>query len=69
MTYTTTLRDHRKSTGLTQQQVADAASIHRNTYLDYELGNRFPPLDVAREIALVLNTEVEFLWPSGEESA
>jgi DNA-binding XRE family transcriptional regulator len=67
MTYTTTLRGHRKSAELTQQQVADAASIHRNTYLDYELGNRLPPLDVARRLADILSAEVESLWPADNQ--
>ena len=65
MTYTTTLRDYRKSAGLTQQQVADAVSIHRNTYLDYESDARFPPLDMARKIASILNTTVDDLWRNG----
>jgi len=68
MNISTTLREHRKAAGLTQQQLAEKADLHRNSYLNYELGKRLPPLDVAFDLASILNTTVEILWP-GETTA
>ena len=63
MNISTTLREHRKAAGLTQQQLAAAAHLHRNTYLNYELGKRLPPIPVAFDLASILNTTLEILWP------
>ena len=59
----TTLRTYRKAMGLTQQELADAASLHRNTYLNYELGKRTPPYSVVRKLAGILGAAPEILWP------
>ena len=69
MNISTTLREHRKAAGLTQQQLAAAAHLHRNTYLNYELGKRLPPLAVAFDLASILNTTVEILWPHETSAA
>jgi DNA-binding XRE family transcriptional regulator len=63
MQYRTNLREHRLRIGLSQQEVADAALIHRNTYLDYESGERVPQLNIARRIAAVLGCTTAELWP------
>ena len=69
MNISTTLREHRKAAGLTQQQLAAAAYLHRNTYLTYELGKRLPPLAVAFDLAEILNTTVDILFPHGTTAA
>ena len=69
MNISTTLRDHRKAIGLTQQQLAEAASLHRNTYLNYELGKRLPPLDASRRLAEILHTTVDELFPNETTAA
>ena len=63
MNISTTLREHRKAAGLTQQQLAEKADLHRNSYINYELGKRLPPIPVAFDLASILNTTLEILWP------
>lgn len=63
MAYVTNLLRYRQERGLSQQEVADAALIHRNTYLDYESGERVPQLLVCRRIASALRCTVADLWP------
>jgi DNA-binding XRE family transcriptional regulator len=67
MAYVTNLLYHRRERGLSQQEVADAALIHRNTYLDYEAGERVPQLNIARRIAAALGCTTAELWPPIDE--
>jgi DNA-binding XRE family transcriptional regulator len=61
--FRTNLREYRLRAGLSQQQVADHVLIHRNTYLDYESGERVPYLHICRKIAALLGTTTAELWP------
>ena len=61
--FRTNLREYRLKAGLSQQQVADCVLIHRNTYLDYESGERVPYLHICRRLAALLHTTTTELWP------
>ncbi|NCC69047.1 MAG: XRE family transcriptional regulator, partial [Clostridia bacterium] len=41
----------RRERGMTQKQLAEAASISPTSYIAYERGNKTPPIDVAARIA------------------
>jgi len=57
-----TVREHRKTQGVTQQQLADEAGITRQTVNAIE-GNKYSPsLEVAFLIAHTLGTTVEALF-------
>lgn len=47
----------RKAAGLTQQQLANAVGVAKNTISAYETGQRFPRRDVWDKMAAVLNCE------------
>ncbi|MDE6905516.1 MAG: helix-turn-helix domain-containing protein [Lachnospiraceae bacterium] len=53
----------RKSLGLTQADVATAIGVHRSYYGLIENGNRNPTLNIAKKIATVLNSNIEYLFP------
>ena len=41
----------REKFGLTQKEICDVIGVNRNTYKDYEVGNRTIPINVLRELA------------------
>lgn len=47
----------RKAAGLTQQQLANAVGVIKNTISAYETGQRFPRRDILDKLAAVLNCE------------
>ena len=49
----------RKSLGLTQADMANAAGVHRSYYGLIENGNRNPTLGIATQIAAALNSNLE----------
>ena len=53
----------RKSLGLTQADMANAAGVHRSYYGLIENGNRNPTLGIATKIAEALNSNLEQLFP------
>ena len=61
------LRKFRKAMGLSQEDAAWRAGICQSTYGEYERGVRYPPLDVAFQIAQALGATVDELWPRERE--
>jgi putative transcriptional regulator len=60
----TTVRVRRKEVGLTQQQLADAVTVSRQTVISLETGDYAPSVYLALRVAKVLETSVEQLWGS-----
>lgn len=56
------LREARREAGLTQQQLADRAGVHRVTVAVYEAGRKEPGVGHALAIAGVLGTSAEELF-------
>jgi len=45
------LRETRKERGMTQEQLANALNISKNTLVNYETGKSVPKIDVAKRMA------------------
>lgn len=58
----TALIKARKDKGMTQQEVADTVGINRAFLANIERGEHTPSLEVARKIALVLESDMETLF-------
>jgi putative transcriptional regulator len=56
------VRDHRRQAGLTQQQLADAVEVSRQTIIAMETDDYAPSVYLAIKIARCLETSVETLW-------
>ena len=57
--------DHRRSQGLTQQQLADGIGWSLRKLTSYERGERVPPLTEALQLATALETTIDELWIFG----
>lgn len=55
------IREARKKTGLTQQEVAKALGIGKSTYTGYETGNSNPDMYKLAQIMQVLNVDANYL--------
>ena len=55
------LREARKSTGMTQKEVAEKVGVARSTYALYETGERSPDVEVVKKLAEVLNVSGDYL--------
>ena len=64
---TNRLQQARHARGLDQRQLAERIGMAPRTLQRYEYGELIPKLDVARDIARVLGTSVDYLWPEREE--
>jgi putative transcriptional regulator len=58
----TSVRIRRKEVGLTQQQLADAVAVSRQTVISLETGDYAPSVYLALRVAKALETTVEQLW-------
>ncbi len=58
----TRIRAVRKEAGFTQQTLAAAVEVSRQTIIAMETGDYAPSVYLAIKIARVLNTSVETLW-------
>jgi putative transcriptional regulator len=58
----TRIRGVRKELGLTQQALATAVQVSRQTIIAMETGDYAPSVYLALKIARVLHTTVEDLW-------
>ncbi len=58
----TLVRNRRKEVGLTQQQLADAVGVSRQTVISLESGDYAPSVYLALAVARALETTVEALW-------
>jgi putative transcriptional regulator len=56
------VRAQRRTTGLTQQQLADTVEVSRQTIIAMETGDYAPSVYLAIKIARTLQTSVEALW-------
>ncbi|MDF2722552.1 MAG: xre [Paenibacillus sp.] len=56
-----TLSRLRKTKKITQQEVADALGIARNTYTQYELGRRVPDYETMKKLAAYYNVSIDYL--------
>lgn len=56
------IRIRRKKLGLSQQQMAERLGIGRTVYLRIEKRDRLPKVDLAIELARLLETTVEELF-------
>ena len=57
----------RQNRGYTQEQVAEALSIHRTTYTYYEMGRTNPPRDVLHRLVKLFDVSYDELL-SGEKT-
>jgi transcriptional regulator with XRE-family HTH domain len=55
------IRKLRKAKGLSMGEVADAVGVARSTYAGYETEYREPSLDVLKQLAVTLETSVDYL--------
>lgn len=55
------LREARKSTGMTQKEVAEKVGVARSTYALYETGERSPDVEVVKKLAEALNVTGDYL--------
>ena len=56
------VRTYRRQAGLTQQDLAQAAEVSRQTIISMETGDYAPSVYLAIKIARILGTTVETLW-------
>jgi len=61
----TRIRSVRRSAGLTQQGLAQAVQVSRQTIIAMETGDYAPSVYLAIKIAKALDTTVEELWSGG----
>lgn len=56
------LKELRKNSKLTQQQVADALSVDRTTYTYYETGRRRPNFQIIYKLTKIFNVSASYLF-------
>jgi DNA-binding XRE family transcriptional regulator len=62
MSVNNNVRDRRQELGLTQEELAEAARVTRQTIIALEKGGYTPSVELALKIAQKLNTTVENLF-------
>lgn len=60
------VRQHRTARGISQEQLAEAADLHRNHIGFVERGERAPSIDIARRIAMALELSLSDLVSEAE---
>ncbi|MCB0880991.1 MAG: helix-turn-helix transcriptional regulator [Thermoleophilia bacterium] len=60
------IRARRKGAGLTQQTLAGAVGVSRQTIISMETGDYAPSVYLALKVARALGTSVEALWGAAE---
>lgn len=58
----TSLKEHRQSHGLTQDELAQHIGCKRNNISRYESGTRRPRPEVAERIAALFGLRIEDVW-------
>lgn len=61
------IRNLREDKELTQKQMAEKLSVAQTTYSDYELGKLNIPVSILRQLALILETSVDYLLELTDE--
>ena len=59
---TTKIKEYRAKLGLTQEQLADAVGVRRETIVFLEQGKYNPSLKLAHDVAKVLKVKVDDLF-------
>lgn len=62
------IREHRRSAGLTQRELAQALKISQNTVSQYESGKRNPTVKKLVEISALLGCSVSELTANSEKA-
>ena len=62
------MREHRRSVGLTQAQLAAAGQVSRQSIVSIERGDYAPSVYLAVRLARALGTTVETLFPLAEHA-
>jgi len=62
------VRARRREAGLTQQQLAEAVGVSRQTVISVETGDYAPSVYLALKVARALDTSVEQLWGASDEA-
>jgi len=60
-TFSTKLRQLRGEKGLSQQAVANAIGVHKNSYQQYEYGGKFPAFATLALLADFLDVSIDYL--------
>ena len=60
------MKEERKKQGLNQEDLADLANVSMDTVKRYESGSKGMRLDVAYDIACVLNVPLQSMLPQGK---
>lgn len=68
MVFGEVVRRHRTARGISQEQLAEAADLHRNHIGFVERGERAPSIDIARQIAGALGLSLSALIADTERS-
>lgn len=63
------IREARKAAHLTQAELADKLGVHRSTVANYEIQRRKPTFVELKQIAVILNVDVNYLVEGQEVSA
>lgn len=58
----TTIKEHRKMLGMTQQELADRVEVRRETIVFMEQGKYNPSLDLAYRVARVFDKTIEEIF-------
>lgn len=53
------LKEKRNEKGLSQIELANLSNINPNTYVQYELGHRAIPYEVAKELSKILEFDID----------
>ena len=61
------LREHRKTAGLTQEELADAMNVSRQTIISIEKGKYVPSLPLAIKLARFFKRPLEVIFTIEEE--
>lgn len=61
MVFGEVVRQHRSARGISQEQLAETAGLHRNHIGFVERGERAPSIDIARQIAVALGLPLSAL--------
>lgn len=63
------IKEARKAAHLTQAELADKLGVHRSTIANYEIERRKPTFVELKQIAVILNVDVNYLVEGQEVSA
>ena len=68
MSFSTKLKELRLQNNLTQENLARKLDILRNSYIYYETGKKYPPVEVLIRMAKFFNVSISFLLDEQSEN-